>query len=158
MSFDSAEFRWALGKFATGVTVVTATSYDGELAGVTVNAFSSVSLDPPLVLFCLANTLATLPLFSVGRSFAINILAEGQIECAKHYGGIGEGNSTPHDTTAGDSGCPMLDGSLVSLECRSAAVHDGGDHKIIVAEVVNIVDGAGEKPLLFCEGKFAKLP
>jgi len=158
LSFDSAEFRRALGKFAAGITVVTAASDDGELSGVTINAFSSVSLDPPLVLFCLANSSASLPLFSVGRSFAINILAEGQIECAKHYGGIGEGNLAPHDTTAGDSGCPLLDGSLVSLECRSDAVHDGGDHKIIVAEVVNIVDGTGEIPLLFCEGKFAKLP
>jgi len=158
MSFDSAEFRRALGKFATGVTVVTATSDDGELAGVTINAFSSVSLHPPLVLFCLADTSASLPLFAVARRFAINILAEDQIECAKHYGGIGEVSLSSHGTSAGESGCPMLDGSLVSLECRSVAVHDGGDHKIIVAEVINIVEGTAEKPLLYCGGKFAKLP
>jgi len=157
LSFDSAEFRRALGKFATGVTVVTA-SDGGELVGVTINAFSSVSLEPPLVLFCLANTSASLPLFSVSRRFAINILAQDQVDCAKHYGGIGEGSLTPNDTTAGDPECPMLEGSRVSLECRSVAVHDGGDHRIIVAEVVNIVNGAGERPLVFCEGKFATLP
>jgi flavin reductase (DIM6/NTAB) family NADH-FMN oxidoreductase RutF len=147
------ELRDAFGLFATGVTVVTAVRPDGEPVGVTANSFTSVSLEPPLLLWCLASGSSGVPAFAPQSDFAVHVLSHHQMEMALHFARRTHDKfevdphwrSKPHP--------PHLAEALCRFDCRVRAVHEGGDHLIIVGEVLGIVRSPG-KPLAFHSGRF----
>ena len=156
VTFDSREFRNTLGHFATGVTVVTLWR-DGALHGMTANAFSSVSLDPPLVLVCVGKTGSTHALIQASGRFAVNILSEEQEYLSRYFAG----NKDPSVTIAlkdePDARSPILDGAIAWLDCALWQSYDGGDQTIFVARV-EALKAVGGRPLLFFQGKYARLP
>ena len=160
MDSSSAEaqraLRHALGSFPTGVTVITAQDAESRaLVGLTVNSFSSVSLDPPLVLWSISNRSANLPHFSAGRAHAIHVLSSGQEALARQF-------ATPQaDKFAGvayqlcsESGVPLIEGCAARFDCVTESVTPAGDHQIILARVLRY-ETAALTPLLFARGAFA---
>src|ERR1700760_3559891 len=154
MSFTDREFRDALGQFATGVCVITA-EVDGVLLGATVSSFNSVSLAPPLVLFSLARSAQTLPLWQQATHFGVTVLAEGQIDLSNRFARGGADKWNGLAPLRGNSGVPLLRGGLVTFECRTYARHDGGDHEIILGEVLEFSRTAST-PLLFHGGRYRR--
>ncbi|HKY90875.1 MAG TPA: flavin reductase family protein [Nevskiaceae bacterium] len=154
--FDKRALRTALGSFATGVTIVTARNADGDLVGVTANSFSSVSLDPPMVLWSLDNGAYSRPVFEAAGAFVVNILAADQIELSNRFarkGGFDKFEGVAFRSGVG--GAPVLEGVAASFECRTAAIHDGGDHRIFLGHVQSFADH-GLAPLLFHRGVYAR--
>jgi flavin reductase (DIM6/NTAB) family NADH-FMN oxidoreductase RutF len=158
MSFDVKTFRRALGCFATGITVVTAAAGDGgEPFGVTINSFTSVSLEPPLVLFCLGRASRLYQGFTATRTFAVNVLADDQAPLSMHF-------ATPDSQRRWtgvaahyhDDGTPVLAGGLAHLYCTTEAIHDGGDHVIVVGRVRSL-DWREGHPLLYVRGRYGRL-
>jgi flavin reductase (DIM6/NTAB) family NADH-FMN oxidoreductase RutF len=151
-SYTQRDLRDAFGLFATGVTVVTGVRPDGEPVGVTANSFTSVSLEPPLLLWCLANASSAAPAFAAGATFAVHVLSHHQHEIALHFARRApdkfEGKAAR--TAAAP---PHLPGVLCRFDCRVHGAHDGGDHLIIVGEVQGIVRHPGT-PLAFHAGRF----
>lgn len=154
-TFDASEnaipFRDALGRFATGVTLVTTMSDRGPV-GMVANSFASVSLDPPLVLWSPARSSSRFPVFEGATHFAIHILAQDQGHISMAFGRGGPGFDTL-DHILNDQGAPLVDGVLARFECMTHALHDGGDHLIMVGRVgrVTVADG---QPMIFNQGKF----
>jgi len=153
---DGAEFRRVLGQFATGVTIVTAMDGD-EPAGVAANSFTSVSLDPPLVLFCVGRTSSTWPRIERARKFAVNILGEHQEELSQLFAAKGADRFGQTEWHVGVGGSPVLHGCLAYLDCEFWAEYDGGDHIIIVGRVLDLGLTEGPGPLLFFGGKYHRL-
>lgn len=154
---DSRRFRGALGRFATGVTVVTGLMPDGTPTGVTVNAFTSVSLRPPLVLISLANTTTCLDAFIKGDRFAINVLGEDQRRLSLAFATRRKNKFKNLGYETWDSGCPILPGCLANLECTRVTVHQGGDHVVVIGEVDRMEHSEGGNPLLYYRGFYARL-
>lgn len=145
------DFRTALGRFATGVTLVTCDSPIGPL-GITANSFASLSLEPPLVLWSPARSSRRFDAFAAARHFAIHILRDDQIGLAHaftHHGQAWEGVAW-HPSP---EGVPLIDDALARFDCRTHAIHDGGDHAIVVGEVTRAMIGEGA-PLVFAGGGF----
>lgn len=144
-------FRDALGCFATGVTVVTTETSNGPLA-MTVNSFSSVSLDPPLILWCPARASLRHDAFVAAKHFSVHVMAEDQLDTAVHFSRSGDAFDVTevHRTAQGQ---PALPGVLARFDCRSHAAHDGGDHTILVGEVLNVATRTG-KGLIFKRGQY----
>jgi flavin reductase (DIM6/NTAB) family NADH-FMN oxidoreductase RutF len=153
-NFSKAEFRTALGMFATGVTIVTARTADGLLVGLTANSFNSVSLAPPLVLWSLSQTAASMTAFSTGSHYAINILSAEQQELARQFSTKGVDRFAGVAFTAGLSGAPLLDGAAATFECFNRSRYEEGDHVIFVGEVERCQHRVGASPLLYHGGKF----
>jgi len=153
-SFSSQEFRAALGTFATGVTVVTARTADGQTIGLTANSFNSVSLDPPLVLWSLSQAAASLAAFSTGSHYAINVLAADQRTLAERFALKGADRWQGVAYTQGISGAPLLSGAAATFECFNRSRYEEGDHVIFVGEVERCSARAGASPLLFHGGRF----
>jgi flavin reductase (DIM6/NTAB) family NADH-FMN oxidoreductase RutF len=160
MSADTEDFRRAMGYFATGVTVITV-DYEGEVQGMTANAFTSVSLDPMLVLVCVDRQARTHAHLHARKRFGINVLSEQQRAIAEHYARP-DRDPARAEAEAGarfdrtKHGTPVLHGALAYLECRLQSAQDAGDHTIFIAEVEEIVVRAGE-PLLFFQSKYRRL-
>jgi flavin reductase (DIM6/NTAB) family NADH-FMN oxidoreductase RutF len=160
MNLTASEFRKAMGRFATGVTIVTV-DLDGEVHGMTANAFASVSLDPMLVLVCVDHTTRTHAHLHAKKRFGINVLCEDQRAISEYYARP-ERDHEHAEEEAGARfehtrhGTPMLQGSLAYLECRLHSAQDAGDHTIFIAEVEDVVVREGE-PLLFFRGKYRKV-
>jgi 3-hydroxy-9,10-secoandrosta-1,3,5(10)-triene-9,17-dione monooxygenase reductase component len=156
MTFDSRQFRSALGGFPTGVAVVTARADDGKPIGITINSFSSVSLDPPLVLWSLARGSLNLPHFAVGRRHIIHVLADHQDELAKRFASRAPDkfSGLSHETT--EDNIPLFDECVATFGCATRALYEEGDHVIVIAHVEQI-DQREREPLLFWGGKFALL-
>ncbi len=154
---DARSFRDALGCFATGVTVVTAFCPDGTPIGLTANSFTSVSLDPPLLLVCVANNAGSAPFLREAERFAVNVLQIGQQPTSNRFAGKGEDRFAATPWEAGEFGTPVLTGSLSSFECTRDAVHDGGDHFILVGRVVKAIFEPRRDPLLYFRGKYRTL-
>jgi flavin reductase (DIM6/NTAB) family NADH-FMN oxidoreductase RutF len=144
-------FRDALGRFATGVTVVTALGAKGPV-GITANSFASLSLDPPLVLWSPARSSRRFATFASARHFAIHVLAAEQFALGRHFARKGLDFDLP-DVAFNPEGVPVLPGCLARFECRRQAVHDGGDHAIVVGEVLRAAARAGA-PLVFSAGRY----
>ena len=142
------DFRDALGQFATGVTLVT---IDGPM-GFTANSFSSLSLDPPLVLWSPAKASQRYPFFAAAEHFAIHILGQEQADWPRRFSRQGEGFAGIEWRTNAE-GVPILPGAIARFDCRRHAVHDGGDHLIIVGQVLRLALEEGE-PLVFAKGKY----
>jgi flavin reductase (DIM6/NTAB) family NADH-FMN oxidoreductase RutF len=153
-SFSSQEFRTALGMFATGVTIVTARTPDGQVIGLTANSFNSVSLDPPLVLWSLAQAAASLAAFRAGSHYAINVLAADQKSLAERFALKGADRWAGVTFTEGMGGAPLLMGSAATFECFNRSRYEEGDHVIFVGEVERCSWRPGASPLLFHGGHF----
>ncbi|MFT3973174.1 MAG: flavin reductase family protein [Amaricoccus sp.] len=152
--FSDRELRDALGCFATGVTVVTTEGPDGPL-GITANSFASVSLDPPLVLWSPARKSRRFPAFEAASHFAIHVLSGGQRLLAERFSSTDRGFDGL-DVIRGIGGVPLLAGCAARFECRHAAGYDGGDHLIVVGEVLRI-EQADVPPLVFWHGSYREL-
>jgi flavin reductase (DIM6/NTAB) family NADH-FMN oxidoreductase RutF len=151
--FSERDLRNALGRFATGVTVVTTLTPGGPL-GITANSFSSVSLDPPLVLWSPARKSSRFAAYEAATHFAVHVLARDQQALAEHFAVSGSFDGVPHGSGAG--GAPLLEGCAARFECRHAAQFDGGDHLICVGEVLRL-DQADRAPLLYHRGGYVGL-
>lgn len=154
MSLDRLSFRRALGTFATGVTVVTAQTTSGELLGVTVSSFNSVSLDPPLVLFSLDRQASSAAAYEAVSHFAINVLECGQIDLCERFARPLSDKWNGVGYERGEGGAPVFAESLAVFECRSWATYDGGDHVIFVGEVLRLRSRDDGNPLLFHGGVY----
>ena len=157
MSIDGRELRNALGRFATGVCLITLETSDGDALALTANSFSSVSLDPPLVLWNLQNNSDVFEHYARGQYFAINILADNQQSLSDSYARKGEHSLDPDHFRRGVKGSPVINGALVSFECELEATHEGGDHLIIVGRVLEMTAADGGDPLLFFGGAYRAL-
>jgi flavin reductase len=164
MNLNAAEFRQAMGCFATGVTIITVGldgEVHGEVHGMTANAFASVSLDPALVLVCVDHTASTHALLHAKKRFGINVLGEDQRVISEYYANP-ERTHARAEAEAGarfdrtQHGTPILSGSLAYLECRLQSAHDAGDHTIFIAQVEDVVVRQGG-PLLFFRGEYRKV-
>jgi flavin reductase (DIM6/NTAB) family NADH-FMN oxidoreductase RutF len=153
-SFSQPEFRAALGMFATGVTIVTVRTPEGQLFGLTANSFNSVSLNPPLVLWSLARAAASMSAFSTGSHYAINILAADQQALALRFASQKTDRWVGVDFVEGVDGAPLLTGVAATFECFNRSRYEEGDHTIFVGEVERCSHRAGASPLLFHGGKF----
>lgn len=157
MSFDGRELRNALGRFATGVCVITTVTENQQAVGMTANSFSSVSLDPPLVLWSLQNNSDHYAVFASSRYFAISILGSGQQAHSDKYAKKGNHELDPDHFRLGQHGVPMIHDALVSFECELEATHEGGDHLIIVGRVREMHEGPTGEPLVFFSGGYREL-
>ncbi|HYF17144.1 MAG TPA: flavin reductase family protein [Ramlibacter sp.] len=153
-TFSPTEFRSALGMFATGVTIVTATTPEGQPIGLTANSFNSVSLDPPLVLWSLARAAASLPAFSTGSHYAINILSADQRTLAEKFAIKGGDRWGGVQFTRGAGNAPLISGACATFECFNRSRYEEGDHVIFVGEVERCTWRPGATPLLFHGGRF----
>lgn len=152
--FTERELRDALGRFPTGVTVVTTSTPTGPL-GITANSFSSVSLAPPLVLWSPARKSSRFQAFEAASHFAVHVLASDQQALAEHFARHGTGFER-FEATEGHGGVPLLPGCAARFECRHAAQFDGGDHLICVGEVLRLVQ-SDLPPLVYHRGAYAAL-
>lgn len=152
---EPRQLRSAFARFATGVTVVTTASTNGRLHGVTANSFSSVSLDPPLILWSLAAKAASLPSFHAAAHFAVNVLGQHQLDLAQTFAmrGIDKYSGVVHSKGLG--GCPLLTGSLAHFECATETVVPAGDHIIFIGRVLRASTRDG-RPLLFWNGAYGQ--
>jgi len=154
---DQRTLRDALGCFATGVTVVTCLKPDGAPAGLTVNSFTSVSLDPPLLLVCIRREASSAEALIGAAQFAVNVLQTGQQPASIRFATRSEDRFGTTPWSRGEAGAPILEESLGVFECERFAVHDGGDHHILVGRVVKASFDAGLDPLLFFRGRYRRL-
>jgi flavin reductase (DIM6/NTAB) family NADH-FMN oxidoreductase RutF len=154
---DPRTLRDALGCFATGVTVVTCLTPEGKPAGLTVNSFTSVSLDPPLLLVCLAKPAASAAALKEATHFAVNVLQTGQQPASIRFSTRDEDRFGTTPWSCGEAGAPILKDSLGVFECERYAVHDGGDHHILIGQVIKASFDAGLDPLLFFRGRYRRL-
>ena len=152
---DPRELRNALGRFATGVTVITTRSKDGTLLGLTANSFSALSLDPPLVLWSLKTTSSSLAAFLGSGSFAINILSVDQRALSHQFATPSSDKFAGVRHKPGYAGCPILEGALASFECSLEQTSMGGDHLLFIGRVHRASYGDGA-PLLFSAGKYSR--
>jgi flavin reductase len=159
MNVTHSEFRKALGCFATGVTVITVDE-GGEVHGMTANAFSSVSLDPPLVLVCVGHEARTHAHLHAKKRFGVNVLAADQRAISEYYARPSETHKHAEEAGARfnrtSHGTPVLHGALAYLECRLHSAQDAGDHTIFIAEVEDVMVRAGD-PLLFYRGRYRNI-
>ncbi|MDO9316311.1 MAG: flavin reductase family protein [Burkholderiaceae bacterium] len=153
-SFSSADFRAALGTFATGVTVITARDAHGKPVGLTANSFNSVSLTPPLVLWSLSRSASTMPAFTRGSHYAINILAADQRGIAERFSRKDIDRFEGIKLLEGLSGAPILDGVMAVFECFNRSQYEEGDHVIFVGEVEHCARREGALPLIFHGGRY----
>lgn len=155
--FSGADFRQALGAFATGVTVITTRGED-HLFGMTANAFSSVSLDPPLILVCVISGTTGAEVIEQNAMFAVNILGSHQEPISRYFAskdrprGLEAFDEIPHSTAV--TGCPIIDGAAGYLDCRLHAAHEAGDHVVFIGEVLAISHDAEVEPLVYHGGRY----
>jgi flavin reductase (DIM6/NTAB) family NADH-FMN oxidoreductase RutF len=160
MGVTQAEFRKAMGSFATGVTVITV-DYEGEVHGMTANAFTSVSLDPLLVLVCVDHRARTHTHLHAKKRFGVNVLAENQLAISEYYALPTPTHQHAEQETGArfdrtQHGTPVLHGALAYLECRLHTAQDAGDHTIFIAEVEEVVLRGGD-PLLYFRGMYRQI-
>ena len=152
----SRSLRNALGMFATGITVVTTRTPAGEPIGLTVNSFNSVSLDPPLIVWSLANDLPSRGLFEACEYYAINVLAECQTELSQRFARRIEDKFAGLEYDTGAGGVPLLRGCCARFQCRNTVRHEGGDHLVFISEVVDF-DREARAPLIYFGGAYRQL-
>ncbi len=150
------EFRHALGKFASGVTVITTVDADEHRHGITVSAFCSVSLEPPLILICIDKYTGSHHAFEQNEFFAVHILRADQQQYSDHFAAHRADKFDRFAFTENEHGIPVLKDVLASLECRRVNAHDNGDHTIFVGAVERATINEGE-PLVYFHGNYRKL-
>jgi 3-hydroxy-9,10-secoandrosta-1,3,5(10)-triene-9,17-dione monooxygenase reductase component len=152
--FSGREFRNALGMFPTGVAVITSRVPDGKLIGITVNSFTSVSLDPPLVSFNVAKSLGSFDDLMQLDTFVVNLLAESQSGVSSGFARANSDKWACSDSRTGLTGNPVLLPHLAVFECERYAVHEAGDHMIVLGRVVHFEVNEQEAPLVFFRGRY----
>lgn len=152
-AMDPRAFRRCLGQYPTGVTIVTA-CHQGQLLGMAVNSFAAVSLSPPLVLWSIRRESRSAQAFIEAGHFAVSILAQDQVEVSQAFGAAAPDRFDTVAWQPGLEGAPLVDGAIAHLECRTEAVHDGGDHHILVGRVLRQQRFEGA-PLVFAQGQYA---
>ena len=156
MPITQDEFRAALSQFASGVTVVTTKDLAGALHGITVSAFCSVSLDPPLVLICVEKEAASHHVFMESGVYVVNILSSGQADMSERFASLVADRFAGVDFSLNIDGIPILANCLANLECRVKAESDGGDHSVFVGEVEKVTLAEGD-PLIYFRGDYRRL-
>ncbi len=156
MSVSPDEFRSLLGRFASGVTVVTTKAADGSDHGMTVSAFCSVSLEPPLVLICIEKTASAYEALTTAPAFVVNVLSTKQEQIARRFAEVDIDRFEGVGFSRSGIGIAVLDDVLGIIECNRCAEHDAGDHAIIIGQVESGRSGDG-KPLLYYRGGYAQL-
>jgi flavin reductase (DIM6/NTAB) family NADH-FMN oxidoreductase RutF len=153
-AFDARALRRALGHYTTGVTIVTTQTPAGGHTGVTVNSFTSVSLDPPLVLFCLSTRSSLLAAFEQAEHFAINVLAKGQQALSNRFARPSLNSWDGVNHRCGAHGCALLADAVATFECARRTIYPGGDHVILVGEVIGFEIVTAPEPLAFYQGSY----
>lgn len=158
MAPTQEHFRRVMGRFATGVTVIT-THLDGELHGMTANAVTSLSLEPMLVLICVDKSADSHDIIAKAGVFAVNILNQHQADISDKFAKKGIDNvhtldDVPHRFS--ETGCPILDGCLGYLDCKTVVEHHGGDHTIFIGEVMDAGEEPENEPLVFYAGRYGR--
>jgi len=156
MAIEKNELRRVMGHFATGVTVITTLRSSGELHGLTANAFTSVSLVPPLLLICVDKKAESYPCFDESGVFTVNVLATDQEALSRLFAVSGGEKFAGISYKIGANGAPILDGALAYLECKVTQKIDGGDHTIYIGEIEQAETKEG-KPLLFFRGGYREI-
>jgi flavin reductase (DIM6/NTAB) family NADH-FMN oxidoreductase RutF len=149
---DERHLRNALGRFATGVTVITTRSASGKLEGLTANSFTAVSLDPPLISWSLKRSAPSRDNFISARHFAVNVLSCDQHALCRHFATPRHDKFETVDFEHGVNGAPILPGCLATFECRTESTFEGGDHLIFIGRVLRAAHRDGE-PLIFSAGR-----
>lgn len=153
VAIDPKEFRSAAGQFMTGVTIATTLAPDGQPRGVTVNSFTTVSLDPPLILFCVGRSSRSFDAFDAAQSFAVNILSSAQRQLSSTFGSKIEDKFADTGWTPGRGGSPLFPGSLSRFDCVLHQKIDAGDHIVLIGRVIGIDKTAGT-PLGYYSGNY----
>jgi flavin reductase (DIM6/NTAB) family NADH-FMN oxidoreductase RutF len=146
-----------MGHFATGVTVITTKDQQGSPNGLTANAFLSLSLNPPLVVICVDKTAQCYGCFECTNGFTVNFLSEKQEEISRRFATKGIDKFAGLRWKEGSNGAAILDGVLGYVECKIKECHDGGDHTIVVGDIIE-AHASGERPLIFFKGRYQRLP
>jgi 4-nitrophenol 2-monooxygenase / 4-nitrocatechol 4-monooxygenase, reductase component len=156
MPIEKNQLRQVMGHFATGVTIITTLTKAGQIQGLTANAFTSVSLEPPLLLIAVDKKAESYPAFEESRVFTVNILADGQEALSRRFAVSGGNKFEGVAYRIGANGAPILDGTLAYIECALYAAYDGGDHSIYLGEIqqAEITEG---RPLVFYRGGYRAL-
>ena len=157
MAVDAREIRNVMGHFATGVTVITTKDTTGKPFGLTVNSFTSLSLNPPLVIVCVDKTVDCYSCFDDSKVFAVNVLNEDQEELSRRFATKGIEKFEGIPWRMGENGSPLLDGVIGAIECKVTESYEGGDHTIFLGEILSAT-AKGDRPLLFFKGKYIRLP
>ena len=152
----SDQFRQVMGNFATGITVVTTMDAHGKPYGLTVNSFTSVSLDPVLVLVCLDNRLSGLQAFVNSRHFGVSILSEHQEDVSRIFAKK-DAERPPDIYIEGKLGVPLLRNSIATMECETVKIYEGGDHQIFLGRVEHCEVTQLDHPLLYFRGKYQRI-
>lgn len=153
---DTRQLRDALGRFTTGVTVVTCCDAGGSFVGLTANSFSSLSLDPPLVLWSLRSASPALPAFEAASRFAINVLADSQVELSRRFASKSENRFAEGSWALGAHGAPVLVGCSAVFECETVSHQVAGDHRLFIGRVLACSESA-LAPLVFQSGHYRLL-
>lgn len=154
---EARAFRNSLGLFATGVCVVSAMTPEGEPMGLTVNSFSSVSLNPQLILWSLDKSSDTMPLFGAATAFTVNVLGDHAKDLSQRLSRKGQHALHAAEWRLGETGAPVLTDAIAHFDCVLSARHDGGDHVILVGEVKAHAHKDGAHPLLYYRGRYREL-
>ena len=155
---DSRSFRQVMGCFATGITVVTAEDSDGKALGITINSLTSVSLEPPLILFCLDRRAHIFPIFKKLEHFAVNILSNSQEDISQHFADYRHHPRPEKLWDKPQNECPILRQTLGWMICRKTKVYKSGDHDIILGEVVKLhLSKKDLKPLLYFRSRYRSI-
>ena len=157
MAVTPDEFRAALSRFPSGVTVVTTRGLDGQLHGITVSAFCSVSLEPPLILVCVEKAASSHTALHESGTFIVNILSENQRDLSEHFASQLDNKFQTVKYHKGIHGLPVLAGVAASLECSLHAAYDGGDHTIFVGSIENVTVN-DVRPLAYLHGDYRSIP
>lgn len=154
-TFDSKAFRQTLGQFPTGVTIITTRSAHGNPVGMTASSFNSVSINPPLILWSIDHKAHGLDIFRESEYFAVNILSEQQQDLSNVFASTGADKFKGLNFAEGIGQTPLLAGCLAQLECRTWNTYDGGDHTIIIGEVLDYRHDDSKNALVFYQGDYA---
>jgi flavin reductase (DIM6/NTAB) family NADH-FMN oxidoreductase RutF len=153
-AFDSREFRNALGMFPTGVAVVTTRAGNGAFVGLTINSFSSLSLEPPLVLWSLNSRSPSAAVFERATHFAVNILCEDQVEISRRFASQVPNKFAGIEVDAGLGDVPLIRDCSAHVECRAHAQHAGGDHLLFIGHVERFAYDRSKRPLVYHGGRY----
>lgn len=157
MTIDPQQLRAVMGHFATGVTIITTKDKNGKPYGLTANAFTSVSLQPPLALVCIDKNVQCYFCFGESKVFSVNVLGEGQEEISRRFATKGVEKFDGVRSRLGQNGVVLLEDAIAHLECKIVNSFDGGDHTVYIGEIID-ADSSGDRPLLFFKGKYCRLP
>ncbi len=155
-SFDSKELRQVFSQFPTGVTVITTRTAEGEPIGVTASSFNTVSVNPPLILWSVDKGAHSLDAFKNCEHFAVNILSDQQIALSNCFAGRGQDKFSGVDYTNGLGDSPLLPEALTQLQCKNWNIYEGGDHLIMIGEVIDYNVSENSRPLVFSQGSYSQ--